>query len=202
MKTLQEYVNEGILDADLIDKEVDRTDLIESSFKGFHSKAVQNVFSQFLNNVIDLECALTYHPIIKNALDPIIDKLEDKDYISYRFLFRELDGVRSKILKYLERITGAEIPDYSDKMMKIVQAAHEFDDLLDKLCKKYKNASVDDIYVSLNIRNKRVNFVLSVNMFDDAEKVMDKINKHRFSSCKVYSNIIQDGDLITILETL
>lgn len=195
MKTLQDSISEGLLDKDLVNKDIDRFELIENAMLGgFHAKGMANSFSEFYLYIIELECAKTYPERINKALEPIMDELKkNKNYPPCSYILRELESIDTKITKRFSNYRP-DIPDYAERVMKMVTVAHELDSLLDKLSKKYKKGTTDDIYARLNIRNKKVMFEISTSIIGNTDKAVEAIEKFKFSGELDDVRVVYDPD--------
>lgn len=197
MKDLAKYIKEGILDADLVDKDPEKLELVEAAFSGFYSKGIQQGLEPFLTNVIEMECVKVYMPLIEDALLPIIDDLKGKKWGPCKFMLRELEDAKLKIVGRLKHFRE-DIPDYNERVLKMVTLAHELDALMNKLSKKYKNGGPDDVYVSLNVRKECPHFDFSADLFDDVDKVVDTIKKHKFTSASIRHIKTEPDDALII----
>ena len=192
MKTLKDYITEGLLDADFADKDISRLDLIESAFHGFHASGMGTAFAEFMVYVLEIECAKIYSKLIQDTLDPVIRDLEkNKKYPVCGYILRELNGVSTKITNRFGH-DRTDIPDYVERVMAMVRVAHELDDLLDKHNKKYKNGTMNEICARLNIRGKRVVFEISTSILDSIDKNMDIIKKSKFSGKLIDTRKVHD----------
>lgn len=191
MKELKNIL-EGLLDANLADKDIPTLDLIESAFTEFYADGMRRAFAEFQTYIVELECAKVYPPRITAALEPIIKELEqNKNFPACRYISRELNDVVGQIEKRFGH-SRSDIPDYADRVLKMVTVAHELDSILNKHNKKYKKSTIDEVYARLNIRNKKVIFEISTVILDNVDKTIEAIEKHKFSG-KLHSIAHQQG---------
>lgn len=180
MKTLMKFINEGILDANLINKDPDQIELIKATFTNFYAQGMRERLSSYFDIVMELECA-KYPRRIKEALKSIINELsQNKDIPAYKYIARELEELDSRIRKKFPK--HKHIPDYSERVLKMVTAAHEVDSLLNKLSKKYSSGTTKDIELSLDVKENLIEFTISSSILGNIDKTIDAIENFKFST--------------------
>lgn len=193
MKELKNIL-EGLLDQDFADKDMPSLDLIESAFNGFYADGMARAFAEFKSYVLEIECSNIYVPRINDALRPILKELEQyKNIPICGYILKELGGTSEQIIKRLSH-SRTDIPDYAERVLKMVSVAHDLDSLLNKLSAKYKRGTINDICARLNVRNKKIIFEIASKIVGNTDKAVAAIEKQFSGMLDDDVRVVYDGD--------